>query len=130
MLAPVVPPRPSLGRTLCDNNPLPTQHKQKDYPSEHTAQMRDMQSQRSERATSVEKMKGADAQVAEWVFSNTRGLAKSGSQSSAISSGSSVSRDSGVLAKEESRHLQHLELLERLVLVKHKLCIMIHCTDR
>jgi hypothetical protein len=82
---------------------------------------------RSASATSVgEKIKGADAQVTEWGFTGTRYLEKCGSQSSALSraSSASASHESGgsLLEQEQSRHQNHLELLERLVLYKHIVC--------
>jgi hypothetical protein len=79
--------------------------------------------------TSVsEKIKGADAKVTEWGFTDTRCVVKSGSQSSALSSASSVSHGShgSLLEQEESRHQNHLEFLGSLVLYKHNLYVMIH----
>jgi hypothetical protein len=81
--------------------------------------------------TSVgEKMQSSKAQVTEWGFPGTRGLATGGSQSSlpehgkthatSQSSGSSVSHDSGgsLFEREETCHQQRLEFLERLVILQ------------
>ena len=77
--------------------------------------------QRSQCATNEgEQMKGANAQVTEWGFSE---CGKTDAMS--LSSGSSGSR--GYMEKEESRHQRHLEWLESLVL--YKLCVMINCID-
>jgi hypothetical protein len=59
-------------------------------------------------------MKGANAQVTEWAFSDC------GKKDDAmsVSSGSSGSR--GCMEKEESRHQHHQQWLESLVL--YKLC--------
>ena len=66
--------------------------------------------QRSQCATNEgEQMKGANAQVTEWGFSD---CGKTDAMS--LSSGSSGSR--GCMEKEESRHRHHLEWLESLVL--------------
>ncbi len=65
-------------------------------------------------------MKGANAQVTEWGFSD---CGKTDAMS--LRSGSSGSR--GCMEKEESRHRHHLEWLESLVL--SKLCVMINCID-
>ena len=74
--------------------------------------------------TSVgEKIK---TQVTECGFTGARYLENCGSQSSARSSASSASAShksgGSLLEQEQSRHQNHLELLERLVLYKHIVC--------
>jgi hypothetical protein len=76
--------------------------------------------QRSRCATNEgEKMKGANAHVTEWGFSD---CGKTDAMSLNGSSGSS-----GCMEQEESRHQYHQQWLERLVL--YKLCVMINCID-
>ena len=90
---------------------------------------RDMNRAKKQIETSVgEKMQSSNAQVTEWGFPGTRGLATGGSQSSlpehgkthamSHSSGSSVSHDSGgsLFEREETRHQHRLQFLERMVL--------------
>ena len=94
-----------------------------------STRMRDMNRAKKQIETSVgEKMQSSNAQVTEWGFPGTRGLATGGSQSSlpehgkthamSHSSGSSVSHDSGgsLFEREETRHQQRLQFLERMVL--------------
>lgn len=76
----------------------------------------------------LEKMQSSNSQVTEWDFSGTRGLANGGCQSSlsddresdtmSLSRGSSISHDSGgsVWEREQTRHQQQVELIERMVI--------------
>ena len=70
-------------------------------------------------ATSVREKITGKVQVTEGGFTGARYLEKCGSQLSALSSASSASAShksgGSLLEQEQSRHQDHLELLERLV---------------